>query len=200
MSLYNKALLSLDTLRTTPLGNRGGKVNTSHFASPVAPQSGIRGLLDSLPKILAGNDFRAVVGRIREARDKSKPVLWGMGGHVIKCGLAPVLIDLMHRGFATGFLFNGSTAIHDFEIAVAGYTSEDVEAALPGGDFGISDETGREMNAAIAAAATANIGIGEALGHRLQEIGKPEFSEFSLLSCAWKAAVPVTVPARHSVS
>jgi len=193
LSIYEKQPISLEHLRTTPLGSRGGKVNTSHFARPVAPGGGVGALLASLPRILAGDDFRGLVERIRTARAARKPVLWGMGGHVIKCGLAPVLIDLMRRGYATGFLFNGSTSIHDFEIAVAGTTSEDVEAALPGGDFGISEETGREMNAAIAAAGRDGIGIGEALGRHLQDVGAPEFSEFSLLSAAWRAAVPVTV-------
>lgn len=190
MSIYPKTPLSLEGLRTTPLGNRGGKVNTTNFAQPCAPGSGVAGLIASLPHILAGDDFRAVVLRIREARSAGKPVLWGFGGHVIKCGLAPVLIDLMRRGFASGFLFNGSTSIHDFEIAVAGYTSEDVEAALPGGDFGISEETGRGMSFAISAGTTAGIGIGEALGAKLQ--GAP-FAEFSLLASAYAARVPVTV-------
>jgi hypothetical protein len=190
VSIYSKKPLSLEGLRTTSLGSRGGKVNTANFSRPYAPGSGIAGLLSSFPQILAADDFRAVVSRIRAARAAGKPVLWGLGGHVVKCGLAPILIDLMRRGYISGFLFNGSTSIHDFEIAVAGYTSEDVEAALPGGDFGISEETGREMNSAIAAGAFGGIGIGEALGQKLQ--GAP-FAEFSLLASAWAARVPVTV-------
>ena len=113
--------------------------------------SGVAGLIDSLPRILAGESFRAVVEAIAAAREKRRAILWGLGGHVIKCGLAPVLLDLMGRGYATGFALNGSAAIHDFEIALAGHTSEDVEAVLPDGRFGAAEETGREMNRAIAA-------------------------------------------------
>ncbi len=193
MSIYDKSPLGLEGLRTTPLGTRGGKVNTTHFARPCPPGAGISRFVDSLPHILIGDDFRSLLESIRIARSRRRAILWGFGGHVIKCGLAPVLIDLMHRGFATGFLFNGSTSIHDFEIAMAGYTSEDVEAALPGGDFGISEETGREMNGAIAAAAREDIGIGEALGRHLQTAGRPEFLPFSVLACAYAARVPVTV-------
>jgi hypothetical protein len=112
-----------------------------------------------------------------------------MGGHVIKCGLAPVLIDLMRRGFATAFAMNGSASIHDFEIAMAGQTSEDVEAVLPGGRFGAAEETGREWNAA----ANAGQGLGEALGEALDRIAKPEYADASLLLSAWRARVPLTV-------
>ena len=90
-------------------------------------------------------------------------ILWGLGGHVIKCGLAPILIDLMRRGYATAFALNGAAAIHDFEIAIAGQTSEDVEAVLPDGRFGTAEETGREMNAAL----NSEYGFGEALGRHL---------------------------------
>ena len=113
------------------------------------------------PRILAGDSFRAVVDALASARDAAKAgsgkrphaILWGMGGHVIKCGLAPLLIDLMQRGYVTGFAMNGSAAIHDFEIALAGHTSEDVEAVLPDGRFGAAEETGREMNRAISGGA-----------------------------------------------
>jgi hypothetical protein len=112
---------------------------------------------------------------------------------VIKTGLAPVLIDLMRRGFATAFVLNGAAAIHDFEIALAGCTSEDVEALLPDGRFGSAEETGREMNRAISAAAAEGIGMGEALGRALQQLAKPAFAANSLLHAAYVAAVPVTV-------
>ena len=112
---------------------------------------GIAGLVDSLPKILAADSFRGVIDALRRARDRKRAILWGMGGHVIKCGLADVLLDLMRRGWVTGFVMNGAASIHDFEIAIAGQTSEDVEAVLPDGRFGAAEETGREMNAAIVA-------------------------------------------------
>ncbi len=126
--------------------------------------SGVAGWLDSLPRILAGNSFRAVVDALAAARARQRAIIWGLGGHVIKCGLAPVLIDLMRRGYATAFAMNGAAAIHDFEIALAGHTSEDVEAVLPDGRFGAAEETGREMNRAIAEGDREGLGMGEALG------------------------------------
>src|ERR1700723_1045919 len=105
-----------------------------------------------------------------------RQIIWGMGGHVIKCGLAPVLADLMQRGLATAFAMNGSASIHDFEIALAGHTSEDVEAVLPDGSFGSAEETGRFMNQAIAAGGRDSLGMGEALGRRLDQIADPAFA------------------------
>ena len=148
MSKYAQEPLSFDRLKTIPIQARGGKVRVEHFAKPYSG-GGVPALLDSLPHILAADSFRGVIERIAEARTQKKMILWGLGGHVIKCGLAPVLIDLMRRGFATAFALNGAAAIHDFEIAIAGQTSEDVEAVLPDGRFGAAEETGREMNAAL---------------------------------------------------
>ncbi|HYO80177.1 MAG TPA: hypothetical protein VES20_02145, partial [Bryobacteraceae bacterium] len=141
--------ISLRDLRTIPIAERGGKVRVEHFASVPSPGSGSRALLDSLPCLLAGDTLRGIVDALVQARQAGKPVIWGFGGHVIKCGLAPVLLGLMRRGWATAFAMNGSTAIHDFEIAIAGCTSEDVESVLPDGRFGSAEETGREMNAAL---------------------------------------------------
>jgi hypothetical protein len=185
MSRYGIEPIDLAPLKTIPLAERGGKVRREDFATPYKAGSGIAGLLNSLPHILAGDSFRAVVDAIAQARDKTKPILWGMGGHVIKCGLAPVLIDLMRRGLATGFAMNGSASIHDFEIALAGYTSEDVEAALPDGRFGSAEETGRGWNRAL----EQECGAGEALGRALESTAAPD----SLLLQAWRAKVPVTV-------
>ncbi len=109
---------------------------------------------------------------IADARARQRMILWGLGGHVIKCGLAPVLIDLMRRGYATAFALNGAAAIHDFEIAIAGQTSEDVEAVLPDGRFGTAEETGREMNAAL----QCDDGFGEALGRHLEKIADPQYA------------------------
>jgi hypothetical protein len=129
------------------------------------------------------------VSAIAIARNCNKPVIWGLGGHVIKCGMAPVLIDLMQRGYATGFAMNGSASIHDFEIALVGSTSEDVEAVLPDGRFGSAEETGREWNQAISAEA----GAGEALGIALNRLSPPEHRASSLVLQAWFAKVPLTV-------
>ena len=191
MSKYRVQPLDLSGLKTVPIAERGGKVRTADFARAYQKGSGICGLLDSLPKILAGESFRAVVDALIAARNAGKPIIWGMGGHVIKCGLAPVLADLMRRGFATAFAMNGSGAIHDFEIAIAGHTSEDVEAVLPDGRFGSAEETGREMNQAIAGA--GSMGMGEALGACLVRIADPAFAADSLLLQAYQNSTPVTV-------
>ena len=187
MSRYKDQPLDFSRLKTIPLAERGGKVTVAGFAAAYTAGSGIAGLIDSLPHLLAADHFRAVIAALAEARAKKRAILWGLGGHVIKCGLAPVLVDLMRRGYATGFALNGSAAIHDFEIAIAGHTSEDVEAALPDGRFVSAEETGREMNCAIAEAAREGIGIGEALGRMLPS------NPASLLAGAYAHATPVTV-------
>ena len=191
MSRYTQRPLDFTGLRTVALKARGGKVKSIDFASVYHPGAGLAGWLDSLPRILAGNDFRAVVEAIAEARAGRRAIIWGLGGHVIKCGLAPVLIDLMRRGFATAFAMNGAAAIHDFEIALAGHTSEDVEAVLPDGSFGAAEETGREMNHAIAEGDRDGLGIGEALGRWLDNTGTD--SAPSLLLQAYRNRTPVTV-------
>ena len=194
MSRYNLQPLDLSSLKTVALEERGGKVKVADFAAPYQRGAGIAGLLDSLPHLLAAESFRAVVDALVRARQKQRAILWGMGGHVIKCGLAPVLLDLMRRGYATGFVLNGSASIHDFEIALAGHTSEDVEAVLPDGRFGSAEETGREMNCAIVAGDGDGLGMGEALGRALDQRGdRNTHPEASLLLNAWRASVPVTV-------
>jgi hypothetical protein len=193
VSRYQEEPLSFEALKTVPIDERGGKVQIEHFARPYKKGDGIAGLLDGLPKILAADAFRGVVDSIRRARDRQRAVLWGIGGHVIKCGLAPVLLDLMRRGWATGFVMNGAASIHDFEIAIAGQTSEDVEAVLPDGRFGTAEETGREMNLAITEGAANGLGMGEALGQRVAKLAKPAFAPYSVLHGAYESAVPVTV-------
>lgn len=190
MSKYKIQPIDFTGLKTIPLAARGGKVRVEDFAVPYVKGSGLGGWLQSLPKILAGESFRAVIDALGKARTTGKPIIWGMGGHVIKCGLAPVLIDLMARGYATAFAMNGSAAIHDFEIALAGHTSEDVEAVLPDGTFGTAEETGREMNQAVICGARDGIGAGEALGRVL---GKAPHARCSLLAAAYETRTPVTV-------
>ena len=186
MSRYAKGPIDFAGLNTVSLQERGGKVKVADFAAAYRKGAGIAGLLESLPRILAANSFRAVVAAIATAREERRAIVWAMGGHVIKCGLAPVLIDLMRRRYATVFAMNGSAAIHDFEIALAGHTSEDVEAALPDGRFGSSEETGREMARAI----MPDLGLGEAYGKALAEA---PHADCSVLAQAYAASVPVTV-------
>jgi hypothetical protein len=193
VSKYSVDPIDFSKLKTIPIGERGGKVRVSDFARAYPAGAGVRALIDSLPRILAGDSLRAVVEAIAHARSLGRAIIWGLGGHVVKCGLAPVLLDLMRRGFITTFAMNGAAAIHDFEIAIAGQTSEDVEAVLPDGRFGAAEETGREMSAAISAGVREEAGAGEALGRRLQEIARPEFAAFSILHAAYGAAVPCTV-------
>jgi hypothetical protein len=188
VSRYVHEPLDLSGLHTIPIEARGGKVRVEDFAKPRSGGA-VTGWLDSLPHILAADSFRAVVDALRAARARNKMILWGLGGHVIKCGLTPVLIDLMRRGYATAFALNGAAAIHDFEIAIAGQTSEDVEAVLPDGRFGTAEETGREMNAAL----TSDYGFGEALGRHLEKVADPRFAGFSLQCEAYRASTPVTV-------
>lgn len=186
MSKYEP--LDLSGLRTISIHDRGGKVRVEHFAQPYSG-GGVSAWLDSLPHILAADSFRAVVDALQAARAHNKMILWGLGGHVIKCGLAPILIDLMRRGYATAFALNGAAAIHDFEIAIAGQTSEDVEAVLPDGRFGTAEETGREMNAAL----NTECGFGEALGRHLEKIADTKYASASLLYEAYRHSTPVTV-------
>ncbi|MBK7928369.1 MAG: hypothetical protein IPJ98_13010 [Bryobacterales bacterium] len=193
MSRYSQEPTDLTGLKTVSLHGRGGKVHTGLFARPHAAGTGVGGWLDSLPRLLAADSLRAVADAIWNARQAGKPVMWGLGGHVIKCGLAPLLLDLASRGMATSFSMNGAAAIHDLEIALAGYTSEDVEAVLPDGSFGSAEETGREFNQALIEAARDGIGAGEGLARKASELANPEFAPFSLLCGAHAAAIPVTV-------
>jgi len=212
MSIYKQQPLERSGLKTIPLAERPAKVSVKEFAKPYKKGQGVAALLDSLPHILAGNSLRAVVDAVWRARQLGKPVLWGLGGHVVKVGLSPVLIDLMEKGFVTGMAMNGSTAIHDFEIAVVGSTSEDVDLVLPDGRFGMAEETGRWMSEAIVAADRSGMGMGEGLGAWLEEksregpgSGLPSsapapteprgvpFAEASLLLAAYRRKVPVTV-------
>ena len=193
MSRYSIQPIDLTGLKTVSIHQRGGKVRTEHFARPYNHGDGVLGLLDSLPRLLAADSLRAVVAALLHARNRRKPVIWGIGGHVIKCGLAPILIGLMEKRFASAFAMNGSAAIHDFEIAIAGCTSEDVEAVLPDGRFGSAGETGLEMNTAIHDGGVDGLGAGEALGRRLMTIGDGRFANQSLLAVAYRKAIPVTV-------
>lgn len=186
MSRYAKDPIDFTGLKTVGLAERGGKVKLADFASPYRKGAGVAGLIESLPRILAAESFRAVADSLAAAREKKRAIVWAMGGHVVKCGLAPVLIDLMRRGYATLFAMNGSAAIHDFEIALAGHTSEDVEAVLPDGRFGSAEETGRGMAAAV----VPELGLGEAYGKALAGC---RHARSSLLAQAYAASVPVTV-------
>jgi hypothetical protein len=193
LSKYTHEPLDFSSLSTIPIAERGGKVRLEHMARPHSRGSTLPAWLDSLPKVLAAESLRAVSAEIRHARQAGRAIIWGMGGHVIKCGLAPVFVDLMDRGFVTALAMNGAASIHDFELGFAGCTSEDVESVLPDGRFGSAAETGHFMNDAIFEAADNDMGMGEALGTALDSLAPPESSGFSLLVQAWRRSLPVTV-------
>jgi hypothetical protein len=168
-------------------------VTVADFAEVPHPRTTVREWVNRLPRILAGDVFRRVVQALERARRKRKPIIWGLGGHVIKVGLAPVLIDLLKRGYLTAVAMNGAALIHDFEIALVGATSEDVPAVLGRGHFGMAEETGRLINQAIASGNLEELGIGEAVGRFLSKTRLARFRRYSLLAAAYRARVPVTV-------
>jgi hypothetical protein len=192
-SVYSYAPIKLDRVHTYPLAARPSKVRVSDFARPVGPRASAQELINSLPRILAGESFRGVLAAMERAQRKHKPIIWGLGGHVIKCGLAPILIDLMRRGFLTAVAMNGAALIHDFEIALAGATSEDVSLTLGNGHFGMAEETGRLINETITQGDYKRLGIGEAIGRFLVRSPKARFRRASLLAAAYRRRVPVTV-------
>jgi hypothetical protein len=182
----------LSDVKTYPLSSRTSKARASDFARPYVPGSGVAGLLDSLPAILAGNDLTAVVAAVCEAHAGGRGIVWGFGAHVIKTGLGPVLIDLMARGFVSALATNGAGIIHDFEIALSGATSEDVEEALGPGRFGMAEETGRLLNGAINEGVRAGRGIGQSVGKYLQEAAAPH-AAVSVAATAFRLGIPLTV-------
>ncbi len=184
--------LDLARVRTYPLASRASKVTLADFGRPHAPGGTVAEFLEGLPRILGGETLRALVADIRRARDANKPILWGLGAHVLKVGLSPVLVDLMERGFVTGLAFNGAGVVHDFELAVAGQTSEDVPKGLGSGDFGMAKETGEEINRAIVEGDRAGLGLGAAVGQYLLD-HRPPHLEVSLLAGARRKGLPATV-------
>jgi hypothetical protein len=193
VSIYDEDLrpLSLEGVNTYPLRSRESKVSTEDFARPVEAAATLKNFLDSLPNILAVKSLRELAAQIRRARDLKKPIIWGIGGHVIKTGLAPVIIDLMRRGYVTAIAGNGSVLVHDLEIALVGSTSEDVDATLGAGAFGAAEETGKLLNKAATDGARDQIGLGEALGCALARL-EPPHKNLSLLCAAYEARVPFT--------
>lgn len=191
MSRYSSKPIDLSGLNTYPLSSRPSKVTTDDFGAPATPEL-IGDFVERLPNILAARDLRELASLVREARQRDRAIILGLGGHVIKTGLAPVLIDLMQRGFVTAVAMNGSAMIHDFEIALVGATSEDVDATLGSGGFGMAEETGRIINEAVISGARDNVGMGEAIGRQLQTM-KPAYADKSLLCAAYEGRVPVTV-------
>jgi hypothetical protein len=179
-------------VRTYPLASRASKVTHQQFARPWDPATGFAGWLESLPQLLGATDVRAVVAAVHAAAAGRRGLLWGCGAHVIKTGLGPVLVDLMARGFVSGIALNGAGMIHDFEIALAGATSEDVDGTLGPGRFGMAQETGRDLNNAISAGVSEGKGLGQAVATYLAGRDAP-FAGASVLCAAARLGIPVTV-------
>jgi hypothetical protein len=182
----------LSQVRTYPLHSRSSRVNVSQFARPHRPGGGLAAFIDGLPRLLAGEDFRAVVAAVIAAHRAGRPIIWGLGAHVVKTGLAPLIADLMRRGFVSALATNGAGLIHDFEIALAGATSEDVDSALGPGRFGMATETGAELNRAINDGVKRGLGLGQAAGRHLLARRPPHMAH-SLFATAAELDIPVTV-------
>ncbi|HYK38548.1 MAG TPA: hypothetical protein VEU98_00905 [Candidatus Eremiobacteraceae bacterium] len=194
MSIYSISPLQFGEIATYPLASRKSKVSVADFAKPLATNSSFKNFLDSLPNFLAASDLRDLLLAIHGAKRARKTILWGMGGHVIKTGLGPVVGDLIRRGFISGIAMNGAALIHDFEIALCGNTSEDVEAGLGAGAFGMARETGTFLNKIASTAAYSGIGYGEAAGKFLasRKLNRTH-AEASVLLAAYQYKIPVTV-------
>jgi hypothetical protein len=181
----------LTGVRTYPLASRKSKARVEDFARAGQPGMSLAAFVDGLPNILAAADFRAVVDAVVHA-SRGHGIVWGLGAHVIKTGLGPIIVDLMRRGFVSAIATNGAAVIHDFEVALAGATSEDVDEALGPGTFGMAEETGRLLNGAINEGVAAGLGLGQAVGRFLLD-RQPPFAESSVVAAAAQLGIPITV-------
>jgi deoxyhypusine synthase len=186
--------LDRSRVRTVSAAERPSKVRAEDEARPHRAGAAFRDFLDGLPRILGGADLRAVVDATVEARRGGRPVLFGFGAHLIKVGLAPVVVDWMERGVASALMMNGAGCVHDLELALLGCTSEDVAPALDDGTFGMARETAERLNAAIRAGHERGLGMGEAIGREIEE-GDYPFRRRSVLANAARLGIPVTVHA-----
>ena len=184
--------LDLENVRTYALDSRQSKVSLADFARPHARGDSLAAFLDSLPRLLGAQSLRSLIGEMLRARALGKPILWGIGAHVLKVGLSPLLVDLMQRGFVSGLAMNGAGVVHDFELALAGQTSEDVDAGLGSGAFGMARETGEEINRAVTLGDGDGLGLGASVGRYLVQ-RQPPHLEISLLAAAHRLGIPATV-------
>jgi len=184
--------ISLENVKSYPLKSRLSKVSVDCFGHSWTPGGSFTQWLESLPKILAGNDFRQIVDSIVRAATSDKTIILAMGAHPIKVGLNPIILDLMDRGIISGVAMNGAGIIHDAEIAMAGNTSEDVAAVLGEGKFGMAEETGMLLNTAVSEGAEQGLGLGRSIGAMLVKKDFP-YNHLSLLAKAYELDIPVTV-------
>ncbi|MBI5190856.1 MAG: deoxyhypusine synthase family protein [Nitrospirae bacterium] len=179
-------------IKTYSLAGRKSKVEAAGAAKPFVPGSSFRAFLGGLPGILAADSFRQVASAVADAKRADGTVALGMGAHPVKVGLSPVIIDLMERGIVNALATNGAVVVHDFEMAYQGRTSEDVDAEIGNGSFGMAEETGRLINEAVNAGVKDGLGIGAAIGRAISEGAFP-FAEKSLFAAAYRLGVPATV-------
>ena len=184
--------ISLEGLKSYPLKKRESKVSTGYFALPWKQGGSMRSWIRSLSGILAAKDFLNIRDAIITAVKSKKLIIFGMGAHVIKVGLSPIVIDLMERGIIGGLALNGAGIIHDSEIAMAGKTSEDVASRIGDGRYGMAEETGRYLNEAIIQGAEKGIGLGSSIGRMLVS-GKYPYNKYSIVARAHELNIPVTV-------
>ncbi|MDA8079220.1 MAG: hypothetical protein M0Z79_09830 [Nitrospiraceae bacterium] len=184
--------VSLKSVKSYSLCSRRSKVSVRSLASPPEKGDTLRDFLDKLPDVLAARDFRDAVRAIAAARKQGRPVVLGMGAHPVKLGLSPVIIALMNQGVITALASNGACTIHDYELALAGHTSEDVAAELCTGAFGMARETGQGLNRAINTGIKKGHGIGAAVGEYISR-GKFPFKERSIFAAAYALGIPATV-------
>ena len=185
----------LGRVRTVPIARRDNKVEPSLLAAPPDSDRSFSAFLDSLPDVLAARDLRAVIAGVTAAHRTGRGVVLLIGGHVIKVGLGPLIIEWIRRGIVTHVAMNGAAAIHDFELAAYGGTSEDVESGLADGTFGMAEETGADMNAAVAAAHAEGRGFGEGLADALAARPAPADRTVSVLLACREQGIGVTVHA-----
>lgn len=185
--------MDLSGVATYPIAERRNKVSLQRdFVGDITSGMSVTALLAALPNQLGAENLNAVINAVVEARSKDKPVVIAIGGHVIKCGLQPVLKKLIESDVITAVAMNGSASIHDYEISLIGETSEDVGAVLHCGTFGMAEETGRDINGALKAGLAQGSGYGEALGRFIVENNNPH-REFSLLAACFEKGIPATV-------
>jgi hypothetical protein len=192
MSRTDSNSIDLDALRFEPLAERPSKVRLADLGQPPASGAAFSDWLDGLPDVLGAKGLKRLRDAILTAFEAGRPVIAALGGHVIKTGCAPYLIDLVRRGVITGLALNGSAAIHDLELALAGHTSEDVGPRLIAGTFGFARETSALFARACRMAAERRCGLGAALGNAVEAAGGPGL-DASLLVAARRQCIPLTV-------
>ncbi len=186
--------LDVSGLRTYPLASRKNKVSVRDFAQPLQTDASLSDFLGSLPAILGGNTLRGLVDAIVSAVGKGRPVVLGMGAHVIKCGLSPLIVQALEEGWINAVAMNGAGIIHDYEVATIGETSEEVALSLVDGSFGMVSETLIEMNSAINDGVGKGLGLGAAMGqYLLAREPRPAYLQHSIVAAAARLGLPMTV-------